>query len=57
MKTRTYIKLEAANDMERIMQAHMILREHVKKHPAEKATIRVPLENGNFIVLSLTPVC
>ena len=55
MKTRKYIKSEARNDFERIMEGHRLLAEHILKHPREKATITVPLESGKFVVLTANP--
>lgn len=56
MKTRRYIKSEAKNDFERIMEAHRLVMEHIQKHPGDKVTCTIPLSNGTYYTATATPV-
>lgn len=56
MKTRRYIKSEAKSDFERILEAHRLVMEHIKKHPGDKVTCTIPLSNGTYYTATATPI-
>ncbi len=55
MKTRKYVKSNAKNDFERIIEAHKLLEEAIRKQPYCKHTITVELSNGKIFQILASP--
>ncbi len=55
MKTRKYVKSNAKNDLERIIEAQALLEEALRKQPLCKHTVTVELSDGNLFQIWASP--